>query len=1088
MYLPLSLAGSFSRRSLPSFHVAISPLLLIIFTLWHNLGAYTWAQESTSAPGTIYFVFGSDSSNPGIHIRTKTAYYRNTTFDLWRDPNRQTHRIFEPSFRNRYVDATGQPFRFTWWMQGGSLYRYATNTNVPYTSLMAIQWMRDLHQENLDRYGDEFTYHYHTWVWSDANGDGDYNWNQTPQYRDSRADFFKNLAEGLVEHDMFPVSFRSGWHFMDNDWQADLDDWMPYSLHNAYPANAAGTPEPVNNIYVWKDAPATWVPFRPRADNYQLPGGSRGWNTRSKHFRGVTEEMIRDIFEAADQGIDQVPCIWSHVAEATFIEDLVRVFDIIEKVAADYPHIVYRYDTAVEAMQRWRGTTDDVPPVLTVTELPEGDGIRLQVTSNEPLWQAQPFLGVRDAFGEHRRVDMVSTGPLAWTSTEVFTTRTGGHYAVAATDSAGNQVTWHGRTLPDDLVIDNTDDGFSTTGLWRRAPYSELDPVVGDDALVAMVEPGPSVSAHWRATVDVPAVYDVYLRIPDNPSRGLAGTPSTAHIPVSVWANGSRIFADTLHHPVLNDWVHLTATSLSAGDVVETILSSPPSGSGWLVADAVKLSAYRAPISLSTTRDELDLGQAVRGSAVNIRIPVSNRGFEPATISSIRAIHGNLSIPTSPIAVPAHQTVHIDASLSVSRFGAIRDTIQLTTDDPRFGVDGTLAIPVVVFGKGPFIIVDNEEDAYSEQGDWRTSVAQAYGASSRYVFITPNNATAKATYAFLAEERGWQVLSYLVPAAENSALRARYHATVNNDSVATWIVNQNAPASHWRPLGRIWTEPGDRVLVRVDLPDTDQAGRVLRTDAMQLESMGATLANTTVDNDMQDVYTETGEWSTSVSNDYFGTSSRYTFDGDAVATYTIDTFTPGLNELSIRLPRTENAATAALYRVTQNGLPIGDATINQNVDSGNWRAVSTFSTGSDAPLTITVAFADPQNPDGVLRTDALRWSFPASSTGTQADELALSADPQWYLYPNPVTQSGRLFLRGEERQPTLHHLSGGAVHTTVRIVDVLGRTVATIPLSGVNPGPLWEVSMDMQAFASGPYFLQIINGTRAKTLPFLVIP
>ncbi|NDC88111.1 MAG: hypothetical protein EB075_04780, partial [Bacteroidetes bacterium] len=143
-----------------------------------------------------------------------------------------------------------------------------------------------------------------------------------------------------------------------------------------------------------------------------------------------------------------------------------------------------------------------------------------------------------------------------------------------------NLVTWHGRTLPDDLIIDNTDDAFSTTGTWRKAPYTELDPVVGDDAHVAMIEPGQNASARWRARVDAAAVYDVYLRIPDNPSRGLAGTPSTSNIPVSVWANGSRIFSDTLRKPVLNDWVYLATTSLSAGDVVETILSSPSSGTG----------------------------------------------------------------------------------------------------------------------------------------------------------------------------------------------------------------------------------------------------------------------------------------------------------------------------------------------------------------------------------------------------------------------------------------------------------------------------------------------------------------------------
>lgn len=146
-------------------------------------------------------------------------------------------------------------------MQAGSLYRYASNTNLPYPSLMSIYLIRKHFEDQYTQWGDEFTYHYHTWVWSDANNDGVYFWNQTPNYRDSRADFFKNLAESLIEEDMFPVSFRSGWHFMDNDWQADLDDYVPYSLHNAWTANARDTVEPIDNLYVWKDAPSTFVRF-----------------------------------------------------------------------------------------------------------------------------------------------------------------------------------------------------------------------------------------------------------------------------------------------------------------------------------------------------------------------------------------------------------------------------------------------------------------------------------------------------------------------------------------------------------------------------------------------------------------------------------------------------------------------------------------------------------------------------------------------------------------------------------------------------------------------------------------------------------
>lgn len=389
-------------------------LTLALFVATNLIANQVFADSAATQKGIIYFVFGSDSSTPGITIRNKEATYRDSGFDLFTSPSRNTAKIMAPSFRNRYVDSNGEPFRFTWWMQGGSLYRYADNTNIPYPSLMSLNLINRYFGDKILAYGDEFTYHYHTWVWSDTNNDGIYFWNQTPNYLDSQADFFKNLAEALIEEDMFPVSFRSGWHFMDNEWQSDLNDILPFSLHNAYPANVKDTLEPIDNLYVWNEAPADFVPFQPQDENYQLPGGSRGWNVRSKHFRSVNESMIREIFEAADQGSNQVPCIWSHVAEGTFIEDLENVFQIIERVAADYPDIEFRYDTAIEGMQRWLETTDKTPPTLSVSEIVVSGGYKVQVQTNEAIFQKSPFLAVKDVYEQHRVVTMKPIGLNTW--------------------------------------------------------------------------------------------------------------------------------------------------------------------------------------------------------------------------------------------------------------------------------------------------------------------------------------------------------------------------------------------------------------------------------------------------------------------------------------------------------------------------------------------------------------------------------------------------------------------------------------------------------------------------------------------------
>jgi hypothetical protein len=1030
--------------------------------------------DTTVRKGVIYFVFGSDSSTPGIHIRTKTAHYRNTNFDLWRDPARQTARTMDPAFRNRYVDSNAEPFRYTWWMQTGSLYRYATNTNLPYPSLMSLYLMNKYQMDNIKVHGDEYTYHYHTWVWSDATGDGIYYWNQTPDYIDSREDFILNLAEALVEEDMFPVSFRSGWHFMDNDWQADLDDWIPFSLHNAWPANAQGSPEPVNNIYVWNEAPSDWVPFQPRSDNYQLPGGNRGWNTRSIHYRSVGDHHIRQMFEAADQGIDQVPCIWSHVAENTFIRDFEAVFERIERIAAEFPDVEYRYDTAVEAMQRWLGTEDRTPPVLTVDRIPDGAGYRVRVRSNEELFQPRPFLAAKDIYGRHRRVEMSLSGELEWLSDEIFTTANAARWSIAVTDTVGNQTRYHSRDLPDDIYLDDETAGFSTEGNWQTVRYTDLDPVWGQQATVFNIAPSDEalagVSASWQTELQESAHYDIFIRFPNAKELGLPGEPGIRTVAWEISIDGEVVKSDTLRQVRMNSWEYLHDAALLSGQTLTVQIR--PSGQypegGILAADAVKLTAYRPPVRIQELREHIHLGPAALGETVHFHVEVSNRGYESAAVTGFSSTDGLLRLSTSEqLVIPAYGTARIPLSLEVDRFGTIRDTLLLQTTDPGAGNEGHFSIPVAVEGRTPFSITDNEDDGlYEETGTWSNSVAQAWGNSSRFTMINPVNAGARARFTLYAQTAGWQAVSFIVPSASNSALRSVYTVSVNDQVVIERSFDQNSDQNVWKLIGRVMTDKNDRVDVEVSLPDTDQPGRVLRADAVKLEAMGAELEYEIVDNEMSELYRESGAWSNSSARDAWGTSSRFASTPDAQATWTVNGSMPGLNELSIYIPETVNAAIAARYTVFQHDRSIGSVIVDQNPESGSWRPIGTFLTGSDAPIFITVAYANRAIRTGVLRADAIRWAFNPDGMETSSDFDSILPDrfELFQNYPNPfnpVTTIAFTLGRDQSEAP-------------VRLVvfDLLGREVMRLAegryLAGTH-----RLEFDGSRLASGVYIYRL---------------
>ena len=129
----------------------------------------------------------------------------------------------DPAWRARFSDSFGNPLKLTWWMLVGSVYGQSDNRDVPVPNLMPLYLMRHYHGDSIRRLGDELTLHYHTFLWSDYLGTGTFYWNQAKTFRECRGDFDKTLAQALIEEEAFTVTFRSGWHFMDNEWQTYID-------------------------------------------------------------------------------------------------------------------------------------------------------------------------------------------------------------------------------------------------------------------------------------------------------------------------------------------------------------------------------------------------------------------------------------------------------------------------------------------------------------------------------------------------------------------------------------------------------------------------------------------------------------------------------------------------------------------------------------------------------------------------------------------------------------------------------------------------------------------------------------------------
>jgi hypothetical protein len=780
------------------------------------------ACRPVSGAGTVYLVLGSDTAIwDGMDDGRYDCLYR---LDLYVDPTRNAYQVMSPAFRQRFVDSYGQPLKMTWWMMAGNIFRYARNTNVPLPNIMTMYLMKKYHGHNVAVNGDELSLHYHTFVWSDYDGDGRWWWNQAHTFLECRDDFDVTLAQLLLEEQVFPVSFRSGWHYMDNDWQRYLNELLPFSMHNDYPARGVDTTEPLDNVIDWSQAPSEWVPYHPSEDNYQIPGNGAGWNVRSAHFSTtLARGYVEEIFAAAQQGVDQVACIWGHLPETDFLTNIAKIDSAAHAAAARYPDVTFRYCTAVEAMQRWLRTTDGTPPTLVV-EVSGGNGeVCLRISTDEPIFQPQPVVAFKDVYEDYGLVPCQAVGGNTW-EVDVRGRRLA-KVGVAVCDSVGNQALFVHRFLPDDLFCDDEGGELRTmAGQWN----SVAQPAWGRTALVANVPQGDSAVARWYPALAEQGVYNVFVQVPpvSNPAP---------EVLFRVWNDGVAVGAARFDSSLpAGEWVYVATSPLSPGPgtFLEMVARGGHNG-GSAAADVAKFSALVRERELHVQPAVVDLGEVSRRDTVRFSLRLQNRGVEELVVTGYGSAHGVLSCPGAfPLRIPAMSGVSLQVHAFWPQSGASIDTLILFSDDPR---KPRLTVPVTARVQNYFLIVDNEDSLhYAEFGQWHYSVAQAYGPTSRYAWLnqTPR---AYATFTARLEVPGIYDVFEIVPTTKNSTNHAVYVVSVAGIPIDSVVVNQNVGSGAWVWVGRYYFPAAVQVAVRVmdTGENTDPQGVVLRADAIK---------------------------------------------------------------------------------------------------------------------------------------------------------------------------------------------------------------------------------------------------------------
>jgi len=772
----------------------------------------------------VYLVLGSDTA---IWDAMSTGKYNctyNTT--LFTDATKTPYRVMQPGFRNRYVDSYGTPVKMTWWMMAGNIFRHATNNNVPLANTMTLWLMKKYYGQQVARWGDELTLHYHTFWWTDYDQDGIWYWNQALNFTETREDFDVTLAQYLLEEAVFPVSFRSGWHAMDNEWQTYLNKILPYSLHNDYPAKRVDLTEPLDNTYDWSQASAEFVPFRPHPDNYQLSGGTRGWNVRSRYMKSVTQSMMNTIFQKANSGTDQLACFWSHLPEDDFLEQAGHIDTLAHKAALLYPDVNFQYCTAVEAYQLWRKGNDTTKPEITLTDEVSGNNLKFVVTSNEPIFQEQPFLAIRDLYDRYMVAEMVQTGTNTWKTTGSWDINQLGKVGVALTDTMGNQSMAFIKYLPDEKYIDNHDAGYSeVSGSFTTSTSAAW----GTDSRVASLSPGDSAKVRWNFVAEKSGWHSAYIQFPN-----IAGQVDTLRI--KVFKNGfpDETFVYANNTP-RDKWSYLKTKQLEAGSIYtfEVTGRNTTTSQKLFVADVMKLSAYVRDRSLICEKTLLDLGDVSEEDTLDLIIPVRNDGIGTLTINAVSSQAGLVTFTGQPpVSITGMGTRTLPLRFIPEARGIFSDTIVITSNDP---LNPVLKIPFHAKVVPYFEVVDDADTSgYTETGAWFNSVAQAYGGTSRYANINSTPSYPSATFSFTLSKTGNYHVAYIVPVTTNSANNALYLVKSGGVVIDSIYKNQNTGSGQWVVLGSYNFTEGQEVSVTVVDSRQSTTGPVIRADAVKI--------------------------------------------------------------------------------------------------------------------------------------------------------------------------------------------------------------------------------------------------------------
>jgi hypothetical protein len=769
--------------------------------------------------GKVYLVMGSDTAIwEGLGITQYDGRYFKS--GLYSDPSRWGYGVMDSTFRNSMKDSYGTTMKMTWWMMAGNVFHLSNNCNIPIRNSITLYLMKKYHLDVLNGYDDQLTLHYHNYYWSDPNGDGDYNYNQGLDFRTNQADYEECLSKFLIEDDVFPISFRSGWHYMDNYWQAYQERFIPFDMSNAYPHKGGDYEEPTNNIIDWSESPSTFVPYHPNAENYQIEGDLKQWRLRSIMF-GVNNyipEQLEIMFQEAANGNDQMCCFWSHLPQDDFLPAMQYLHEQADTLSKQYG-VEFMYAKDVEAMRNWINPEDTIAPVLTVNEILDGDEIRFEMSTDGPIFQtAEPFITIKTKYETYERLDCSITGENQWETIKGIPADELAKVSIAVCDTVGNQAKAHLDYMPDDLFMDDQDDAFvEGSGNWEdyvgnRELWNLNSRVLSGTGSVVITP-----------NIEESLIYSVLFHGPGSTTDSARVIVNNSSITDTVVFNSRLLGSDK--------WQHVGFFYLEAG-IGNNITFENLDANLNMGFDVVRITPLVADKNFVMETDVITFGDISVSDTSTYLLKLSNMGKEELNITNFSLFGSKIYFDeTFPITLEPMEEIVISLKFYTDYFCEYNDVLTIETDDPR---NSLKYIPIFANASTYFRLVDNQDAVgYSEHGSgWFTSVATAWLATSRCTYIHSDGSYADFTKKL--KFSGVYDIQFIIPKTVNAHNHADYIILIDGVPQDTVVIDQNINSGHFVSIGEFDLPKDVEVVLRIqDNGGNTNSGSVLRADAVK---------------------------------------------------------------------------------------------------------------------------------------------------------------------------------------------------------------------------------------------------------------